>query len=118
MIRHLAPPVDVDALVADAVAQGRVVRLVVAARTTTATLEAFAEALDFPGWFGANLDALSDCLHHLAGESGRADEDTELVVDAVAALRHEDPFAMAELNGVLGEVALAHPRFHVTVIER
>jgi hypothetical protein len=46
VIRHLVPPVDVDDLVADAVAQGRVVR------------------------------------------------------------------------GVLGEVALAHPRFLVTVIER
>ena len=115
MIRHLVPPVDVDALVADAVAQGRVVHRVVAAQTKTATLEAFAEALDFPGWFGGNLDGLSDCLHHLAGY---AEQDSELVVDAVAALRHEDPFAMAQLNGVLGEVALAHPRFHVTVIER
>jgi hypothetical protein len=36
----------------------------------------------------------------------------------VAALGREDAFAAAELSGVLGEVALAHPRFHVNVIER
>ena len=61
MIRHLRPPVDVDALVANAVARGRVVRLVVAGETKSATLAAFADALDFPGWFGGNLDALATC---------------------------------------------------------
>ena len=108
MIRHLRPPVDVDALVADAVARGRVVRLVVAGETKAATLEAFADALDFPGWFGGNLDRLA---RHDDGEA-------ELVVGGVLALQRDDPFAAAQLNGVLGEVALAHPRFHVSVIER
>lgn len=115
VIRHLRPPVDVDALVADAVAQGRVVRHVVAGQTKAATLEAFADALDFPGWFGGNLDALADLLDHLARHD---DGEAELVVDGVLALQREDPFAAAQLNGVLGEVALAHPRFHVSVIER
>lgn len=115
MIRHLRPPVDLDALVTDAVAHGRVVRLVVAGETKAATLEAFADALDFPAWFGGNLDALADLLDHLARHD---DGETELVVDGVLALQREDPFAAAQLNGVLGEVALAHPRFHVSVIER
>ena len=115
MIRHLGPAADVDGVVADAVGEGREVHLVRAAATKAATLEAFADALDFPAWFGANLDALSDCLHHLARH---AEGESELVVDGLAALGEEDPFALAQLRGVLGEVALAHPRFHVTVVER
>lgn len=115
MIRRLGPHADVDAIVADAAAEGREVHVVTAAATKAATLEAFAEALDFPAWFGGNLDALSDCLRHLAGHT---EGEWELVVDRVAALGREDPFAMAQLRGVLGEVAAAHPRFHVTVVER
>ena len=42
----------------------------------------------------------------------------ELVVDGVAELARDDPFAFAELSGLLGEVALAHPGFHVTVVNR
>lgn len=115
MIRHLGPRADVDGIVADAVAEGREVHVVTAADTKAATLEAFADALDFPAWFGGNLDALADCLHHVARH---AEGEWELVVDGLAALGREDPFVLAELRGVLGEVALAHPRFHVTVVER
>ena len=66
MIRHLGPHTDVEGLVADAREEGREVHVVVAGPTKEATLAAFAEALDFPAWFGGNLDALADCLGHLA----------------------------------------------------
>jgi hypothetical protein len=115
MIRRLGPHTDVAGLVADAVEEGREVHVVVAGPTKDATLVAFAEALDFPAWFGGNLDALADCLGHLART---APGESELVVDGVAELAREDPFAFAELSGLLGQVALAHPRFHVTVVDR
>ena len=83
--------------------------------TKEATLAAFAQALDFPAWFGGNLDALADCLGHLART---AEGEWELVVDHVAELARDDPFAFAGLSGLLGEVASAHPRFHVTVVDR
>ncbi|MEO7423033.1 MAG: barstar family protein [Ornithinibacter sp.] len=115
MIRYVGPLADVDRIMADAESEGREVHLVRAHATKSATLDAFAVALDFPAWFGGNLDALADCLHHLARH---AEGEWELVVDEVAALGAEDPFALAALQGVLGEVALAHPRFHVTVVDR
>jgi barstar (barnase inhibitor) len=115
MIRHLGPHTDVAGLVADALEEGRAVHVVHAGPTKESTLAAFAEALDFPAWFGGNLDALADCLGHLART---APGEWELVVDGVAELARDDPFAFAALTGLLGEVALAHPRFHVTVVER
>jgi hypothetical protein len=115
MIRHLGPHTDVEGLVADAREEGREVHLVEAGPTKEATLAAFAEALDFPAWFGGNLDALADCLGHLART---ADGEWELVVDGVAELARDDPFAFAALSGLLGEVAMSHPRFHVTVVDR
>jgi len=115
MIRWLGPHTDVDGVVADARDQGREVHLVRAGPTKEATLAAFADALDFPAWFGGNLDALADCLGHLART---AENEEEIVVDAVAELAREDPFAFAQLSGLLGEVAARHPRFHVTVVDR
>ena len=101
MIRHLGPHTDVEGLVADAREEGREVHVVLAGPTKEATLAAFAEALDFPG--------------HLART---AEAEWELVVDGVAGLAHDDPFAFADLSGLLGEVAGAHPGFHVTVVDR
>jgi len=115
MIRELEPWTDLDALVASARASGREVHVVHAGATKEATLAAFADALDFPAWFGGNLDALADCLGHLARTTPG---ELELVVDDAAQLAREDPFASAGLRGLLGEVALSHPRFHVTVIDR
>ena len=115
MIRELGPWTDLDALVADAEAVGREVRVVHAGPTKEATLAAFADALDFPAWFGGNLDALADCLGHLARTTPG---ELEVVVDGAAELAREDPFASAGLRGLLGERAARPPRFHVTVIDR
>ena len=115
MIRWLGPHTDVEGLVADAREAGREVHVVHAGATKEATLAAFAKALDFPAWFGGNLDALADCLGHLARTT---EGEWELVVDHVAELARDDPFAFAGLSGLLGEVASSHPRFHVTVVDR
>jgi hypothetical protein len=115
MIRWLGPHTDVEGLVADALEEGREVHVVHAGPTKEATLAAFAQALDFPAWFGGNLDALADCLGHLART---AQGEWELVVDHAADLARDDPFAFAGLSGLLGEVASSHPRFHVTVVDR
>ena len=40
-------------------------RLVTAAASTTQLYSALADALELPSWFGANLDALWDCLADL-----------------------------------------------------
>lgn len=115
MIRFLGPEVDLDGLVADAVEEGREVRVVHAGPTKELTLEAFAEALDFPGWFGHNLDALSDCLEYLART---ATGEWEIVVDDIAELGRADWVAMAGIRGVLGELVLKYPTINVTYIER
>ena len=71
MIRHLGPHTDVEGLVADAREEGREVHVVHAGPTKEATLAAFADTLDFPAWFGGNLDALADCLRPPRAHRGR-----------------------------------------------
>jgi len=119
VIRHLGPGADVEALVAAALEQGREVHVVRAAATKESTLAAFADTLDFPAWYGANLDALADCLGHLARRTDPEDRPAwQLVVDGVAGLGREDPRALAGLCDVLRDIAASHPRFHVTVVDR
>jgi RNAse (barnase) inhibitor barstar len=115
MIRTLGRHVDVEGLIADAEEEGRAVTVVDVQDSKQATLEAFAEALDFPQWFGANLDALEECLHHVADES---EGEREIVVDHAARLQRADDSAHSGLLAVLAEIAFAHPRFHITVLER
>jgi hypothetical protein len=114
VIRYLGPGVEVGEVVADAIARGRGVRVVHAGATIAETLDAFARELDFPAWFGANLDALADSLDDVAA---RTHGDRELVIDGAAALARADPRAMADLRSIFGEVTRAHPRFHITVLD-
>ncbi|MCA0336521.1 MAG: barstar family protein [Actinobacteria bacterium] len=115
MIRTLGPQVDLDGLVADALEEGREVHLVRAAASKQATLEAFAEALSFPGWFGHNLDALADCLDHLLAT---ATAPWELILDEAAVLRRADDRAYDGIRAVLADLALRHPSSNLTVIDR
>ncbi|MFW5474438.1 barstar family protein [Knoellia sp. CPCC 206450] len=114
-MRVLGDRVDLDGLVADAVEEGRQVQVVHGRATKAETLEAFSEALNFPEWFGMNLDALADCLDTLARES---DGDWEIVWDDAAELRRTDPRAATGIESVLAELDEVHPSVHVTIIDR
>lgn len=115
MIRTLGPKTDVAGLIADAREEGRAVHVVRAAATKAGTLEAFATALDFPGWFGQNLDALSDCLDHLLDTS---DHPWELILDHAAGLRRGDDRAYDGIRAVLADLSLKYPDSNLTVIDR
>jgi hypothetical protein len=56
--------------------------------TTVSMLDALAEALHFPGYFGRNLDALNDCLRHVAAGCHGAPSSTGLVL----VLHHYETF--------------------------
>lgn len=114
-MRILGDRVDLDGLIADAVEEGRQVQVVHGAATKQATLDAFSDALNFPEWFGVNLDALADCLDTFARE---AEGEWEIVWDDAAALRAADPRAAAGIESVLADVTEDHPRIHMTVINR
>lgn len=114
-MRVLGDKVDLEGLVADAVEEGRQVQVVQGRGTKAETLEAFSEALNFPEWFGMNLDALADCLDTLARES---EGEWEIVWDEAAALRRDDPRAATGIESVLAELDEEHPNVHVTIIDR
>ena len=72
------------------------------ARSKEALLERFATALAFPEWFGANWDALEDCLGDL---SWRADTGRLLVIEGFETLQDVAGDDFRVLLGVLGDVA-------------
>lgn len=114
-MRVLGDRVDLEGLIADAVEEGRQVQVVRGGATKAATLEAFSQELNFPEWFGMNLDALADCLDTLARASTG---DWEIVWDAAAELRRSDPRAATGIESVLAELDKTHPTVHVTIIDR
>lgn len=63
-------------------------------------LDAVAEALDFPDWFGRNFDALADCLSDVSGPEGAG---TVLLWDGWGAFAREDPQAFDVALDVLRE---------------
>ena len=64
--------------------------------------ERFAAALAFPDWFGANWDALEDCLGDL---SWRPDAGRLLVIDGFETLQGAGGDDFRVLLGLLGDVA-------------
>ena len=67
--------------------------------------EAFAAILNFPQWYGHNLDALYDCLTSLP-------EETEIILEAFPAL---PPFSRGFLR-VLMDAAQANALLHITLL--
>ena len=74
----------------------------VALDTRIAVLQAIGDALGFPEHYGANLDALNDCLRDLAGP-------TVLLWDAWAGFARAEPRQFAVLTDVLGERSADDP---------
>lgn len=66
--------------------------------TKAETLDAFAAALAFPGWFGRNLDALADCLSDVV-------EPTVVLWDGWGVLAREDPVVFASVLEILADRA-------------
>ena len=86
-MRMLGRRADLHAVIADAEAAGRSVRLVVGGMDKLSVLTAFADAIGAPSWFGKNYDALTDALRDLADADGRT---IEIIWDGVAVLRSMD----------------------------
>ncbi|MGE9808705.1 barstar family protein [Janibacter sp. G1551] len=113
MITRLGPDAELSAIVREAQARGREVKVVQGGADKAGAMAAFAAALDFPDWFGGNLDALFDCLHQVAG-----DADWDLVWDGTAALANDHPDDYAMLLLVLEDWVEEYPGIGITVLER
>ncbi|KMS87511.1 barstar family protein [Prauserella rugosa] len=100
------PNPDSTALVAEAKARGAFTYVLDGSRLTdkAATLDAIAELLRFPSYFGRNLDALYDCLTDLswlpAGEH-------VLVWVGANALKQSDPRTYLAVHGTLSDAQRA-----------
>lgn len=68
--------------------------------SATAVMESIAGALEFPDYFGHNLDALYDCLTDL---SWLADGEHVVVWSKPKALREADPQSYSAIAGVLAD---------------
>ena len=64
-----------------------------------------ARELNFPGWYGRNLDALHDCLSAIS-------EDTQLTFLHISAL----PFPTAGLLRVLRDSESGNPHLEITLV--
>ncbi len=69
--------------------------------------ELLAQGLDFPEWYGGNLDALYDCLTDL--------DETTQILSPSAALGLALGSYWHRVLGVLGDSAAGNERFHLTI---
>ena len=118
MIRLLGPEVSIAEVVRDAQNAGDDVAVVPAGPSTADSLERFAEVLDFPDWFGRNLDALADCLHDFAEQPLDGARARHLVWAGAATLRRHHHETYVDIAGVLDEVSQDHAGFVVTILDR
>lgn len=84
-------------------------------RTKAKAIAAFAEALDFPSWFGHNLDALADLLDEYAAQGIREEGSWWLIWRPSTRLIADHPMDYRALVGVLTDVAEPRGR-RVTVV--
>ncbi len=75
--------------------------------TVAELLDAIASALEFPDWFGQNLDALMDCLTDLSwqDEGGEGGRGYLLFIAGLAGLQASDPEGLHKLLEVLAVAA-------------
>ena len=103
-IHRVLTPAAEAAAVLDA--QGWRAVVVPSAPTTEAFYAGLASALGLPDWFGANLDALWDCLADLPGP-------TVLVLESWQNYARREPEVWRRILGVLAERTGQPPPFAV-----
>lgn len=96
---------NVTTALAVAQQRGAVAHLVGPVRSRTEALDAFAAAMEFPSWFGRNLDALLDCLRDL---SWQPEGEHVLIWAGHTELAEADPSTYRTVLSVLEE-AVATP---------
>ena len=91
---YRAPRVD-EVLDATRGSALRVARITLAdASGKSALMAQFASALEFPQWFGANWDALEDCLSDLSWTGARGHV---LLIEGAGALSNDDRGVLADI---------------------
>ena len=73
-----------------------------AARSLPEVLATLGQSLDFPDWYGSNLDALRDCLTDPQWHAGKP---VALLLDGLATFGRKHPAALADLLDVLDTAA-------------
>jgi hypothetical protein len=96
---------SVEAARREASAAGATVHVVTAPKDKAAALSAIAEALEFPDWFGGNLDALHDSLIDL---SWLPAGDHVLLWAEPEVLRAADPRGYSGVHSVLADAMTEH----------
>lgn len=115
MTTFLGRHTDVEAHLDALRERGVDVRVVEAGVGKEAILDAFAEALELPEWFGRNWDALVDALRGLEGRGGGP---VEIVWDRARRLREDDQETYATVLDILEQVADERDDLGVTVVAR
>lgn len=114
-MRMLGRRVDLHAVIAQAQAAGRSVRLVVGGMDKQSVLTVFADAIGAPDWFGNNYDALTDALREVSDPDGRP---IEIIWDGVAVLRSLDKPTYVAVRELLREVDEERSDLTVTIVDR
>jgi len=104
---------DATTAVAEAARRGAVAHLVGPVRSRTEALDAFAAALEFPSWFGRNLDALLDCLTDL---SWQTEGEHMLIWAGHGELAEADPITYRAVLSILEEAVAAPYGRPLTVV--
>ncbi len=105
----------VEMLRRGALARGRTVLIVDGAGDRQLTLEAFGRDLGFPDYYGANYDALVDCLRDLADPQSRP---ITVIWDRAGTLRDRDRQAFEVIEDILRCVDAERADLSVAVVVR
>ena len=113
-MRMLSADNAIGDVVREARAAGKAVDVVPAGADKADSIARFGEALNFPDWFGHNLDALFDALR----DRYRDAPATELVWDGTATLRESEATAFDQIRQVLADAEDECPALTVAILDR
>lgn len=110
MPRHVP---DASLALAQARAQGAIAHLVGPVTSKAEALEAIGAALNFPSWYGRNLDALYDCLVDLSWQPAG---EHVLIWTGYHELQAADPDGYRAVVAVLDDAAAANSERPLSVL--